>query len=326
MDNEKKEARQILVAERRILLADDSISIRKVVELTFAAEGFDVTTVGDGDAAMQKFVEIQPDIVLVDVNMPGPNGYQICEMIKQDESTRSIPVVLLVGSFEPFDQAEAERVGADGFLTKPFYSIRNLVTKVDELLGINLSETTAGPAAETSDIDSLYKNSFAETVRVTDENPADEFLGDVGMDDEMIEASYPADAPNDAGTAFFLPETDAVQPTDPFESVAGDVKLANGESSREPNFGPRFVYEDAELAGLMDPVVDKPAAENEQQTEEAVHNETHQDDLSAEFITLVAQKVVEKLSDKTIREIAQEAIPRIAEKLIREALEEDKKA
>src|SRR5688500_609747 len=115
------------VTAPKLLLADDSITIRKVVELTFADEGIEVTTVGDSAAVMEKFVEIQPDVVLVDVGLEGTNGYQICEMIKQDEATKHIPVLLLVGSFEPFDQDEAERVGADGFLTKPFQSIRDLV-------------------------------------------------------------------------------------------------------------------------------------------------------------------------------------------------------
>ena len=114
----------------KLLLADDSVTVRKVVELTFADEGIDVTAVGDAIGAMQRFVEIQPDIVLVDVGLEGTNGYQICEMIKADEATRHIPVMLLVGSFEPFDHDEANRVGADGFLTKPFNSIRDLVGRV----------------------------------------------------------------------------------------------------------------------------------------------------------------------------------------------------
>jgi len=117
------------VSKRRLLLADDSITIQKVVNLTFADEGIEVIAVSDGDAAMQKFVEAVPDLVMADVNMPGLDGYRLCEMIKQDEETRGIPVILLVGSFEPFDEKEARRVGADDFLTKPFQSIRQLVNK-----------------------------------------------------------------------------------------------------------------------------------------------------------------------------------------------------
>jgi CheY-like chemotaxis protein len=107
-------------------------------------------------------------------------------MIKQDESTRHIPVLLLVGSFEPFDQDEAERVGADGFMVKPFQSIRELVGKVSELLGPDKEPVLE--KAETSDIDNLYESSVSETYKGGAET-ADIFLGDAGMDDEMIETT-----------------------------------------------------------------------------------------------------------------------------------------
>jgi CheY-like chemotaxis protein len=122
------------VARRKLLLADDSITIQKVVNLTFADEGIDVTTVGDGDAALEKLSAESPDILLADVNMPGPNGYEICELLRSDEATRNIPVILLVGSFEPFDETEAARVGANAYLTKPFQSIKQLVAQVNDLI------------------------------------------------------------------------------------------------------------------------------------------------------------------------------------------------
>lgn len=186
------EQNETLSGKPKLLLADDSITIRKVVELTFAEEGIDVTAVGSGEEAMQKFVEAQPDIVLVDVNMPEPTGYFICEMIKQDESTRHIPVLLLVGSFEPFDQDLAERVGADGFMVKPFQSIRELVGKVNELLGPEKGPVF--PPPETSDIDNLYQDSFSESYRTGDSEKTDIFLGDAAMDDEIIETTHPSDS------------------------------------------------------------------------------------------------------------------------------------
>ena len=83
---------------------------------------------------MQKIEELAPDIVMLDAHMPGLNGYEICERLKQSDRFRDTPVILLVGSFEPFDEDEAKRVGADDFLTKPFQSIRQLITKVNGLL------------------------------------------------------------------------------------------------------------------------------------------------------------------------------------------------
>ena len=122
---------------RKLLLADDSPTIQKVISLTFGEdEGFEVVTVGDGAQALRALAEDPPpDVVLADVVMPGPDGYDICERIKRDERLKKTPVVLLVGTFEPFNEAEARRVGADTVLTKPFQSIRNLVGKVGSLLG-----------------------------------------------------------------------------------------------------------------------------------------------------------------------------------------------
>ncbi|HMF55097.1 MAG TPA: response regulator, partial [Pyrinomonadaceae bacterium] len=120
---------------RKLLLADDSVTIQKVIDLTFGDEGMQVEAVGDGEQALEKLEEFMPDIVLADIFMPKVNGYEVCELIKSDERFRHIPVMLLVGSFEPFDEAEARRVGADDHLTKPFQSIRELINKVSALLG-----------------------------------------------------------------------------------------------------------------------------------------------------------------------------------------------
>jgi CheY-like chemotaxis protein len=124
-----------LLAGRKLLLADDSITIQKIVALTFAEEGLEVIAVSDGAEAIEKLADTSPDIVLADVFMPRMNGYQVCEHIKQTERLRHIPVMLMVGSFEPFDEVEARRVGADDILTKPFQSIRTLMDKVGALLG-----------------------------------------------------------------------------------------------------------------------------------------------------------------------------------------------
>jgi CheY-like chemotaxis protein len=125
----------ILIAGRKLLLADDSPAVQKVIDLTFRDEGMEVTTVGDGDAALQKVEQFAPDVILADVFMPGINGYSLCEQIKQHERFARIPVILLVGSFEPFDETEARRVGADDVVTKPFQSIRELVSRVGALMG-----------------------------------------------------------------------------------------------------------------------------------------------------------------------------------------------
>ena len=108
------------VMGKRILLADDSITIQKVIELTFSDEDFEVVTVGNGRLAIEKVEEVMPDIVLCDIIMPEKDGYEVCEYVKRHPSLAGVPVLLLTGAFEPFDQERAARVGCDGFLAKPF--------------------------------------------------------------------------------------------------------------------------------------------------------------------------------------------------------------
>jgi CheY-like chemotaxis protein len=123
-----------LLAGRKLLIADDSATIQKVIDLTFADEGVQVVSVSNGREAIDRLLEVKPDVVLADVFMPSPNGYQVCEYVKTHEQLKHIPVMLLVGSFEPFDEAEARRVGADDILTKPFQSIRRLIERVGALV------------------------------------------------------------------------------------------------------------------------------------------------------------------------------------------------
>jgi CheY-like chemotaxis protein len=91
--------------------------------------------VNNGREAIERLEDFAPDVVLADIFMPQMNGYEVCEYIKQNQKLKQIPVILLVGSFEPFDEAEARRVGADDTLTKPFQSIRRLIDKVGFLVG-----------------------------------------------------------------------------------------------------------------------------------------------------------------------------------------------
>jgi CheY-like chemotaxis protein len=123
-----------LLAGRKLLLADDSATIQKVIDLTFADEGVQVVSVSSGREAIDRLLEVRPDVVLADVFMPSPSGYEVCEYVKTNEQLKHIPVMLLVGSFEPFDEAEARRVGADDILTKPFQSIRRLIDRVGALV------------------------------------------------------------------------------------------------------------------------------------------------------------------------------------------------
>src|SRR3954463_13017557 len=135
--------------KRRILLADDSVTIQKVIELTFMDEDFEVRAVSNGDEALALLSEVKPDFVIADVHMPGANGYEVCRKSKQLRI--SVPVLLLVGTFEPFDENEARAAGADSFLKKPFDS-QELLQRVQELLASTpptsqIPQATAAAAA-----------------------------------------------------------------------------------------------------------------------------------------------------------------------------------
>src|SRR5262249_44485373 len=118
---------------KRILLADDSLTIQKVVELTFSDSDFELVCVSNGQGALEKTREERPDLTLADVVMPEKNGYEVCEAIKGAPATAKIPVVLLSGTFEPFDRERAERIGADAIVSKPFDS-QQLLVQVEALL------------------------------------------------------------------------------------------------------------------------------------------------------------------------------------------------
>ena len=126
--------------KRRILLADDSVTIQKVIELTFMDEDYEVRAVSNGDEAVALLSGMNPDFVIADVHMPGANGYEVCRRAKQLRP--DTPVLLLVGTFEPFDEAQAHAVGADSFLKKPFDS-QELLQRVEELIA---AKAPAAPA------------------------------------------------------------------------------------------------------------------------------------------------------------------------------------
>src|SRR6266852_2724262 len=118
----------------RILVADDNSNIQKMVSLALKDQGIDVVAVGNGEAAVRKISDLRPDLVLADVFMPVRNGYEVCKFVKEDSSLAHIPVILLVGAFDPLDEQEAQRVGADGVLKKPFVPPDPLISMVKSAL------------------------------------------------------------------------------------------------------------------------------------------------------------------------------------------------
>ena len=139
----------------RILVADDNSNIQRMVGLALKDQGIDVVAVGNGEAAVRKISDILPDLVLADVFMPVRNGYEVCQYVKTDPKLAHIPVILLVGAFDPLDEQEAQRVGADGVLKKPFVPADPLISMVKSALARAGVAHGEGSVAKTPELEPL---------------------------------------------------------------------------------------------------------------------------------------------------------------------------
>ena len=144
-----------------ILVADDNANIQKMVALSFEDRGVEVVSVGNGEAAVRRIPDVKPDVVLADIFMPVRNGYEVCEFVKKDSRFSHVPVILLVGAFDPLDEKEARRVGADGVLKKPFVPPDPLIAMVMSALEKNpklaaeLAKAQANQAPPSREVDSV---------------------------------------------------------------------------------------------------------------------------------------------------------------------------
>jgi DNA-binding response OmpR family regulator len=131
----------------KLLLADDSITIQKVVGIIFANEDYELTVVDNGNAALEKAREILPDIILVDALMPGKTGYEVCAEVRRTEALKTTPLLLMTGAFEPFDEEKAKQCGADDYISKPFES-QQLIDRVKKLIDMGRQRAAVVPAPE----------------------------------------------------------------------------------------------------------------------------------------------------------------------------------
>jgi CheY-like chemotaxis protein len=132
-----------------LLLADDSPTIHRLVELTFAHENVSVVSVSDGAAAVAQIDAVRPDVVLADVGMPRLTGYEVASHIKRTPALQHIPVLLLSGAFDPIDADRARECGSEGSLVKPFEP-QQLIARVNELLASRRHESKASGGGASS--------------------------------------------------------------------------------------------------------------------------------------------------------------------------------
>jgi DNA-binding response OmpR family regulator len=117
-----------------VLVADDDAHIVRFVEIYLRMEGFEVVTAHDGPQVLAKAVAVHPDLVLLDVQMPGLDGYAVCAQIRADATLAAIPVIMVTANYVLADVEAARRVGADDYLVKPF-DPAVLLDKANALLG-----------------------------------------------------------------------------------------------------------------------------------------------------------------------------------------------
>jgi CheY-like chemotaxis protein len=147
---------------RKILLADDSVTAQNMGRKILVDAGYEVLTVNNGSAALKRIAEVHPDLIVLDVYMPGYSGLEVCQRIKDSRESAQIPVLLTVGKLEPFKQEEARRVRADAFIVKPFEASELLAALgklEDKLAPVERSKEGHSPAATMASFERLIAES-----------------------------------------------------------------------------------------------------------------------------------------------------------------------
>jgi len=321
-----------------LLLADDSVTIQRVIELTFADEDITVIAVGDGAQAIARITSDPPDIVLADTDMPKRDGYEVAAFIKGDAALAHIPVVLLTGAFEPVDGNRVREIGCDAVLVKPFDPQR-VISRVQELLGGR--RAPAGlPASEPVDFAAdkdekelpipSVEASHVDSHRATNSPlvggvgpPGVEAMADAKSEIESLDATVSA--------LEGALDTLTLDRTDSEESAVG--KRDSRVSPASQPVGSMVSSEDRGGTVSAPILADAFAAllAAEQGTIDGIRTihrrpRTAPLGISEELIDRVTDRVVERLSDTLTGEIVADIVSRVAERLVREEIDRFKQA
>ena len=345
-----------------LLLADDSVTIQRVIELTFADEDVNVVAVSDGEEAIAVLERTPPDIVLADVGMPGRSGYEVAQHIKDTPRLAHIPVVLLTGAFEPIDQAKAAAAGCDAVLAKPFEPqmvigrVRELLAKpkaapIDAPLAPPMAASTSSGSEkiESGDyfekLDQAFANLSAQSGgdRPTGATPLDWFTS------QHTTADPPAAIPFDPtrartfddgkirhGAFDGAPGRPAVPGADRWESPP-PVSPAEAPLSYLPAPPVPIAaaeYTPARPAPPLPPLVDAfaalLAAEQASPTPAVAPRwpslPPPATAVSDEVVEAIVRRVLDELTDRVVRESVADRVGQIAERLVREEIERIKRS
>lgn len=210
---------------KKLLLADDSLTIQKVIGIIFANEDYQLLVTDNGDDALEQARKESPDLIMADIGMPGKDGFELCQEIRKTPGLEHTPVMLLPGTFELFDEDRAQAVGANGWLTKPFES-QALTAKVEELLAA-APAVSAAPAVE--------ETPAAPAAPAVEELPAEETGDDmwdsISFEEEEPEIELTEDVPVvEEAAASFVEETPFIDEPEPLGDVEEEVlELADND-------------------------------------------------------------------------------------------------
>ena len=288
----------------RLLLADDSITIQRVIELTFADEDVEVIAVGDGEAAIARLRADPPDIVLADIGMPGPDGYAVAEHITSTPALAHIPVLLLAGAFETVDEARVADCGSAGVLVKPFEP-QMVISRVRSLL----AERQAPASVAASAVDPRPAASVAAVPASPNSSSAPERQQAVDDYFERLDAAFATlnaqldEAPSRQAAVSAAPAIGAPLPPPP-------VSTPPGASEPQPATGTPLSMADAfgALLGV------------EQGEPPPVLPDSWSPIVTDDLVDQVARRVAEQIGDRVVRELAPRVVTEIAERLVREEI------
>jgi len=300
---------------RRLLLADDSLTIQRVIELTFADEDIEVIAVSDGDAALARLDADPPDIVLADVGMPGKDGYDVAMHVHGTPSLAHIPVVLLIGALQPVDEVRAKEAGCAGVLVKPFEP-GLVIARVRELLERPAapqdgSATPAMPAAASApEPAAAVSAAGAAGPPARSSETADDYfarldaafatmdaLGEQARAELAAMQAESAHAAADAGAA--PPEPRATE-APPGGAPAGDVPVEPRGATMADAFAALLALEQGQAPSRLP------------------------DDWPSTLVDVVeeiARRVAEQVAERVVRAVAPEIVSRVSERIVREEIE-----
>lgn len=282
----------------RLLLADDSVTIQRVIELTFAEEGVDVVSVSDGQAAIARLGAEPFDIVLADIGMPGGDGFDVASHVRSRPELAAIPVILLTGAFDALDEGRVAAVGAAAVLVKPFEP-QVAIAKVRELLSgapRASRHVPAPPAAAPSPAPAPSADEYFDRL--------DRAFASLNPSLEPRDPARPATArqrvePDDGGVPAARTEPAAPAPAE-----------VHAPASPPAGGGPPD-------AGLADTFARLLAVEQGELPASALVPRTGEDEL----VDRIARRVVEQMGDRAVRDLAADIVSRTAERLVREEIE-----